>query len=179
MTDADIVAMVRERGGLCLGRALADMGLIVETHRAAGSTASVVEALEANGLQRPLKVFAALATEDALRDAALSLNGNFAVQRLLEAAARLRPALATGGVRVKAAALQVAAFRKDHGGRDPFAALLRAMLPSMLELCTHDKGVFVAQCAVEHAANAELLALAQSIFPLAVPVSAWRDDWGG
>jgi hypothetical protein len=94
-----------------------------------------------------LRVYSALADPERLKEAALSPQGNFGVQRLLEAAAKLRAALHGHGASpaLKAPMLALAQFRKDHSGRDPFAALLRAMLPHMLEYCQHDKGVYVVQ----------------------------------
>jgi hypothetical protein len=132
----------------------------------------MVEALQANSLERLLRIFAALSDPERLKDAALSPMGNFGAQRLLEAAAKLRAAVHGHAAQLKAAALALAQFRKDHGGRDPFAALLRAMLPHMLEYCQHEKGVYVVQCATHHCANSELLVITQSVFPLAVPVRA-------
>ncbi|KAI8472642.1 MAG: hypothetical protein J3K34DRAFT_203759 [Monoraphidium minutum] len=89
----EIVALIREKGGLGLARPLLDMGVNVDAFKIMGSTASVVEAIQTNGLERLLRVYAALADPDRLKEASLSLNGNFGVQRLLEAGAKLRTAM--------------------------------------------------------------------------------------
>jgi hypothetical protein len=62
-----------------------------------------VEAIGANGLERLLRVYDALADPERLKEASLHVNGNFGVQRLLEAAAKLRAALHGHAAQVGAA----------------------------------------------------------------------------
>lgn len=70
----------------------------------AGSATSVVEAIQTNGLERLLRVYDVLSDPERMKEASLHLNGNFGVQRLLEAGAKLRAAMHGHALQVSAAA---------------------------------------------------------------------------
>uniref|UniRef100_A0A383VVQ6 RanBP2-type domain-containing protein n=1 Tax=Tetradesmus obliquus TaxID=3088 RepID=A0A383VVQ6_TETOB len=167
----ELVGYIRDQGGFSLRKGLRDMGVSIDGQKSYGSVQSVREATAIFGLKRVLHIAEMLCDPDALRDASLHYLGNIGVQRVFESLAKLRLAFPPDGPNK-----DLQEWTATHGGRDPFACLLSALLARSLEFCMHDKGVYVAQCAANLASNAELVEMAKAVFPLALPVS--RDPRG-
>ncbi|WIA17138.1 hypothetical protein OEZ85_014030 [Tetradesmus obliquus] len=167
----ELVGYIRDQGGFSLRKGLRDMGVSIDGQKSYGSVQSVREATAMFGLKRVLHIAEMLCDPDALRDASLHYLGNIGVQRVFESLAKLRLAFPPDRPNK-----DMQEWTAAHGGRDPFACLLSALLARSLEFCMHDKGVYVAQCAANLASNAELVEMAKAVFPLALPVS--RDPRG-
>lgn len=80
MSRFELLQLIQERGAFGLRRALADVGVTVDSARSYGSSASVRDAVAVYGIRRRMLHIAEVLDPMTLKDASCHHLGNFAVQ---------------------------------------------------------------------------------------------------